>query len=633
LPSERQPSRGAAQIASEYEARRIRFSAEADELGRRSHRVGNLRGATFVGALVAFGDALFGSDSPLSWVIGIACVLVFAGLVFHHATVVEKENHKRRWARVNESAVARSSDAWRTLAARGDSVRPQNHPYADDLDLFGPGSLYQRISVAHTRYGERTLAGWLDTPANSKTIRARQGAVRALSSELEFRQALEAESLAIVERRGREPGTFAIGEGPDPEALLRWAESPPVLLGKLWVRVLAWALPLATIAGLVLSFGFGYGMIHWGAPLLLELAVLYLVRQPAAETFTAVSATEGAFLRYGAMLELVEKLGADSEWVQARQAELRDPEGISPSRSMRTFRSRVGWYDLRHNGMVYPFINALLLWDVHCTLALESWKAHSGRHARRWFQVLGEMEAMSSLAGLLHDEPTYCLPEVHEGNGDGSPRARGHFEAEGLGHPLISASRRVTNDVPALEGGHALLVTGSNMSGKSTFLRSIGVACVLAFAGGPVCARRLSLSRCRVGTSIRVSDSLASGVSHFYAEIEKLKAVVDATELGEPVLFLLDEILHGTNSRERQVGARWVLAELLERGAFGIVTTHDMELCRLTPELMEHVTQAHFRESVKDEQMTFDYQLRQGPVTAGNALRLMQLVGLGVPLD
>jgi hypothetical protein len=590
-----------------------------------------LRGASFVGALIAFGDALFGSKSQLSWLIGLACVLVFAGLVMHHATVVEKENHKRRWARVNEGALARSSDAWRTLSGRGDSVRPQNHPYADDLDPFGPGSLYQRISVAHTRYGERTLADWLSTPGNPKTIRSRQGAVSALAPELEFRQALEAESLAIVEKRGREPGTFAIGEGPDPEPLLRWAESPPRLLGKLWVRLLAWALPIATIAGMVLAFGFGYGLIYWAAPLLLELAVLYAVRQPATETFTAVSATEGAFLRYGAMLDLVENLGADSEWLRARQAELRDPEGTSPSRSMRAFRSRVGWFDLRHNGMVYPFINALLLWDVHCTLALESWKAHSGRHARRWFQVLGEMEAMASLAGLLHDEPSYCLPEIVESNG--SKRTRGHFEAEGLGHPLISSSRRVTNDVPTLEGGQALLITGSNMSGKSTFLRSIGVACALAFAGGPVCARRLSLTPCRVGTSIRVSDSLASGVSHFYAEIEKLKAVLDATERGEPVLFLLDEILHGTNSRERQVGARWVLAELLERGAFGIVTTHDMELCRLTPELMERVTQAHFRESVQNEQMTFDYQLRQGPVTAGNALRLMQLVGLGVPLD
>ncbi len=619
----------ASQLAAEYEARRARFAREAEELGRRSHRVGNLRGASFVVLLVGFGDALFGSGGTVSWLVGVLAVLAFGGLVFYHARVVEAESHKQRWARVNEGALARTSDAWRTLGPRGDAVRPLGHPYADDLDLFGPGSLFQRVSVAHTRFGERTLAGWLSAPATSPEIRARQGAVRALAPELDFRQALEAESLAIVEKRGREPGTFSIGEGPDPEQLLRWAESPGALLGKGWVRVAAWVLPAATIAGLVASFGFGQSMAFWVLPLLLELVVLYAVRDAASSTFNAVSATEGAFLRYGAMLELVENIAVDSSWTDGEKAKLRGPESIAPSRSMRTFRARVGWYDLRHNGMVYPFINALLLWDVHCTLALESWKAQSGRYARVWFEVLGAFEAMSSLAGLLHDEPSFSLPELAETDG----RGRGHFEAEGLGHPLIAASRRVTNDVPSLGGGHALLITGSNMSGKSTFLRSIGVACALAFAGGPVCARRLSLTPCRIGTSIRVSDSLASGVSHFYAEIEKLKAVLDATEGGQPVLFLLDEILHGTNSRERQIGARWVLAELLERGAFGIVTTHDMELCRLTPELMQRVTQAHFRESVRDEQMVFDYQLREGPVTAGNALRLMQLVGLGVPLE
>ncbi len=615
--------------ASEYEARRKRFQSEAEELGKKSHRVGNLRGLCFVVALCAFADALFGTHGTLSYALGAAGLVGFLALVFHHARVIEVEDHKKRWVRVNDAALLRCGEGWRSLPQRGDAVRPARHPYADDLDLFGPASLFQRMSVAHTRYGEARLAKWLTKPADAADIVQRQGAVRALSGELEFRQALEAESLAIVEKRGKGE-SIVVGEGPDPEPLLRWAESEPKLLGKLWLRAVAWLLPIATITGMVLAFGFDKSPWLWVAPFLLSVVVLLSVREAATETFSAVSATEGAFLRYGAMLELVEKLNVDSSWVKARQAGLRGPENHAPSESMRTFRRRVGWFDLRHNGMVYPFINAVLLWDVHCTLALDGWKAHSGRQARGWFQVLGEMESISSLAGLMHDEPTFCLPELIQG-ADGPPR--GYFAADGLGHPLLHAKKRVTNDVVPLTSGHALLITGSNMSGKSTFLRSLGTACVLAFAGGPVCARKLTVAPCRIGTSIRVSDSLASGVSHFYAEIEKLKAVVDATERGEPVLFLLDEVLHGTNSRERQIGARWVMAELLERGAFGIVTTHDMELCRLTPELMERVTQAHFRESVVDEKMTFDYQLRQGSVTAGNALRLMQLVGLGVPLD
>lgn len=628
-PSEASEGRDIESRAAHYQARRDAFAREADLLGAKSHRVGNLRGLSFVVALCALGDAVFGSHGTASWALGALALLAFAALVFHHARVIEIEDHKRRWVRVNEAALARCSEGWRKLEQRGDAVRPARHPYADDLDLFGPGSLFQRVSVAHTRYGERTFAEWLTKPADAATIRERQGAVRALSDALEFRQALEAESLAIVERRTKGDAGVVVGEGPDPEPLLRYCETEPRLLDKVWLRIAAWLLPLCTVGGIVANVASGASMWFWLAPLLLALVVLYVVRHAATDTFHAVSATEGAFLRYGAMLELVEKLDADSVWVKKEQERLRGPEDFSPSESMRAFRRRVGWFDLRHNGMVYPFVNALLLWDVHCTLALDAWRAHSGRYARRWFEVLGSFEAISSLAGLMYDEPSFCLPELSVDEGP----SRGRFEAEALGHPLLQANRRVTNDVPALSSGHSLLITGSNMSGKSTFLRAIGTACVLAFAGGPVCARRLTLSPCRIGTSIRVSDSLMSGVSHFYAEIEKLKAVLDATEHGEPVLFLLDEVLHGTNSRERQIGARWVLAELLERGAFGIVTTHDMELCRLTPELMTRVTQAHFRESVEDDKMTFDYQLREGPVTAGNALRLMQLVGLGVPLD
>jgi len=237
---------------------------------------------------------------------------------------------------------------------------------------------------------------------------------------------------------------------------------------------------------------------------------------------------------------------------------------------------------------------------------------------------LGQFEALSSLAGLVHDEPDSSFPEVVDGESC--------FEALGLGHILIAPERRIENDVHLSQAGRALLVTGSNMSGKSTFLRAMGLACVMAFAGAPVAARSLRVSPFLVRSSIRISDSLGSGVSHFYAELGKLKAVVQATRAQVPVFFLLDEILHGTNSRERQIGARWVLSELIQRGAVGVVTTHDMALCQLSDELMHHVEQCHFRESVTDDKMTFDYKLRPGPVTAGNALRLMRLMGLEVPL-
>jgi DNA mismatch repair ATPase MutS len=206
------------------------------------------------------------------------------------------------------------------------------------------------------------------------------------------------------------------------------------------------------------------------------------------------------------------------------------------------------------------------------------------------------------------------------------------FEAKELGHPLIPFASRVANDVSLPEPGRALLITGSNMSGKSTLMRSMGLAAVMAQAGAPVCAARCELSPLAVRTSIKISDSLASGVSHFYAEVARLKGVLDATRESMPVFFLLDEILHGTNSNERQIGARWLLSQLVEKNAIGAVSTHDVELCRLPTGLMNHVAQCHLRESVQDGKMTFDYRLRPGPVRGGNALRLMQLVGLPVPL-
>jgi DNA mismatch repair ATPase MutS len=342
-----------------------------------------------------------------------------------------------------------------------------------------------------------------------------------------------------------------------------------------------------------------------------------------SRVFHAVSATQGAYLRYAPLFELLESLELDAPLVRRLREEALQ-SSVRPSESMRRFQRGLGWFELRHNGMIHPFANVFLLWDVHCVLGLEAWQARAGRFVRRWFQAIGDLEALSSFAGLAHDDAGYSFPKV---SAEGA-----HFTAEGLAHPLIAAERRVANDVSLPEAGRALLVTGSNMSGKSTLLRSMGLATVMALAGAPACARRLAISPLAVRTSIRISDSLEHGVSHFYAEVGKIKAVLDATGEGTTVFFLLDEILHGTNSEERQIGARWVLAELLRRGALGAVSTHDIELCRLDSPLMNRVALHHFREQVKNDAMSFDYTLRTGPVEGGNALRLMRLSGIDVPL-
>ena len=617
-------TRNLTEIRDAYKEGHRRHQAAADGLRTRGRRIENLRGLSFAVAAVSLGFYL-AKGNPAWAASAVASALAFFWLVQHHGRVIEREEHQRRFALVSEHGLKRATGDFHDLPRAGSAFAPADHPSAADLDLFGVASLYQRISVAHTRFGQTTLAHWIAEPASIEEIHARKQAVLELYPAEKFRHALQAEGMALVEKRTGE--ITQLSDGPNPARLLSWVRRPTALANRPLLRALAILLPIATLGGIAGAWWGLLAPIFWAAPVLASLIFIRFTSGPTTTAFSAVSTTEGAFLRYGALLELLEKESFQCPWLKHRQADLKSSQGAQPSAVMRKFRAIVSWYDLRHNGMVHPFVNTLLLWDFHCTVQLEKWSAQTGASLTRWFEVIGEFEAMSSLAGFYADDPDSNLPVVcRADDADASLCARG------LTHPLLPPGARVKNDVEAFGPGQALLVTGSNMSGKSTFLRSLGVNAVLAFMGGPVIAREFRIPHCQLGTSIRVSDSLKTGVSHFYAEVQKLATVVSAAqEKKMPVLFLLDEVLHGTNSRERQVGARWVLSELLRCRAFGVVTTHDMELCRLPEELMSKVRQHHFVENEREGEMLFDYALRPGPVTSGNALRLMRRVGLQVP--
>jgi len=603
---------------AEYRAREQRFSAEAERHAARSRTVSNLRGLAFAVFIVSLLLSVFGKTSALAGPISLAGLAAFLLLVVRHSRVLADEDLARRFARVNKDALARTTGRFSELSENGARFVDAAHPYSSDLDVFGPNSLFQRVSVAHTRVGQEKLSGFFGHTSPPSVVRERQVAVRALAPLLDLRQRIEALALGIVDPTGSKRK-----EPPNPEPLLLWAEEKPQL--KHWPHVV-WAariLPFFTIGGMVLWSSFGRSWLFFTIPAVLSLLTLSLANAITLRVFHAVSETQGAFLRYGTLLGELESLNVDAPLIRAAQSRL-NQSGKKPSEEMRRFERVVGFFELKHNGMIYPVVNLFLLWDVHCVLALEAWQERAGRFVREWLDVVGEAEALSSLAGLAHDEPDFCFPEFSD-----SPC----FIAEELGHVLIDGQVRVTNSISLPEAGTALLVTGSNMSGKSTLLRSMGLANVLGFAGGPVCAKKLVLAEFALITSIRISDSLASGVSHFYAELNKLKAVVDGTSGSKPVFFLLDEILHGTNSLERQIGARWVIARLIQGGALGAVSTHDMGLAQLEPALMSRVTLIHFRESVKNNEMSFDYKAHPGPVQAGNALRLMRRIGLEVPLD
>ena len=605
-----------------YQERLARFTTQAQELGTRSRLVSNFRGLSFgVFAVSAVG---WMTAESLVWpVLTLVAGAVFVALIVVHSRVLQREDVALRWVQVNKDAAKRCSSTFRDLPLDGTEFRNPIHPYADDLDLFGKGSLFQLVNAARSQFGLRRMSSYLMNRCAPEEAQSRQEAVKELAPLLDFRQELEALALDSAEPLEPPTTTQPRKQVVDPEPLLAWAESTPRLLEQPLLRWVCRVSPVLTTLWIGWSFYAGWHAITWIVPLILHGLLLLTAQAYLSAVFNAVSSHQGAFLRYGPMLRLLEGLDCRSPLLQELKRAT-ETERVAPSVRMRQFERIVAWFEFRHNGLVYPFFNLWLLWDFQCVFQLERWQQATGKQLRGWFRTLGELEALSSLAGFAHNNPDFAWPDF--------VADRTCFEAKSLAHPLIFKGR-VANDISLPSAGRALLVTGSNMSGKSTLMRAIGVNAVLAQAGAPVCAASLRMSALSVRTSMRISDSLEQGISHFYAELHKLKAVLDSRGGEVPVLFLLDEILHGTNSRERQIGARWVLSQLLQSGAIGAVSTHDSGLCTLPEPLMSAVEQVHLREITEGSEMTFDYKLRPGPVQSGNALRLMRSLGLEVPLQ
>jgi hypothetical protein len=518
-----------------------------------------------------------------------------------------------------DEALRRIARDWATLPLYHQDQADPTHPYAGDLDLFGHGSLLHLLESVGTRLGADTLRGWLLAPAAPDTVRERQAAVTELAPLATWREELV--------WRGRATGT----PSPDPEPFLAWAESEPFLRHQqalLWgARIsppLLWALLLAQGAGLV-------GWPLWIGPLIANVLVGWQLDGAAVRYLEQVRYLSGAFDAYASALEHLTEPTFAAPSLQRLQGALRTDHHRTAPDAIRRL-DRLVRLAQPASSMVYPLIAMTTLWNVHVLSLLEGWQATDGRRARGWLVALGEAEALAALARLLHNNPSWALPEL-------DPTAT-TLEARELGHPLLPAETRVTNDLTLGPPGTFLLVTGSNMSGKSTLLRAVGVNAVLAQAGSPVCAAALSMPPLEVWTAMRVADSLERGVSFFMAELERLKQVVDAArDAGRlegstdvpRVLYLLDEILQGTNTAERQIAARRVIRLLLACRAIGAVSTHDLTLAD-APDLAAAARAVHLTETVDDgpegARMTFDYRVRPGIARSTNALRLLDLVGL-----
>ncbi len=616
-PGDVTPAASAAR--DEYEARRRARAEEAAGLAARANLISTLRVLAFVGAIVGVGLMVWTKLPPAAWALPITLVGAFFGLVVVHAKVHDQRERAEAAVRYFDRGLARLAGEWKDAPSRGErfTLGADEHPFVDDLDIFGRGSLFQLIDATATRRGEELLAGWLSGALDAEPperTRARQEAVRELSTKHDLREKLAVSGAMLAE-----------GDKPDPTPFATWAAAPGAAVASLQVRLLAYVVPAVTVTTLVLG---QVKIAPWWAflaPLAVGLAVTRAFRARADAALSVASSRESALGRYGEMLARVETQHFHSAALAKLKADL-ESTGVSATREMARLGRIIAFVDARQNEFFKLFVSPVLLWDVHCAVALEGWRARVGNAAAGWFAALCEMEGYASLGTFAFENPRFTFPELTD---DAA------FEAKGLGHPLLREGKRVGNDVALRGRGTGLVVTGSNMSGKSTLLRALGTNAVLARAGAPVCAERLVLGRFVVASSMRVRDSLEDGVSRFYAELKKLKVVLDLARSpgeGRAVFFLLDEILHGTNTRERLIGARALVRELVTLGAVGAVSTHDLALGELEQELGGKVRNVHLEEQVEGDTMSFDYALRPGVVQSSNALRLMRVVGLGVEL-
>jgi MutS domain V len=530
-------------------------------------------------------------------------VLGFIALLIYHQRVRNRRAQAQRAAAFYQAGLDRLNDRWSGKGTNGARFDVQHHIYGDDLDLFGTGSLYELLCAARTQLGEDILARWLLAPADIETIRARQGSIVDLRARLELR-----ESMAI------DGETLRIDLHPD--ALDAWARAPN-RLNRAWIR---WTAPLlAGIAVGTIAIWAVWGLLF---PLLtvilIEAAIGYSLRKPIHEAITTV---EGAFddlKGLSVLLRLIEAQRFDAAPLLELQRKL-SSHSLNASAALSKLATIVNFVEARRNPILAPFL-LLLMYPLQTALATERWRSSHGAVIHSWLEVLGEFEALLSLARYSYEQSADPFPEFL----DGAPA----FKAAQLGHPLIPAAARVCNDV-AIEGKtRVLLVSGSNMSGKSTLLRTIGINTVLAMAGAPVRATSLQLTPLQIGASIRINDSLHEGSSRFYAEITRLRRLFEPYPL--PLLFLLDELLQGTNSADRRVGAQGLIRALIRKGSIGLISTHDLaltEIAGLEPGAIENV---HFQDELVDGKLKFDFKLQPGIVTKSNGIELMRSIGLDV---
>jgi hypothetical protein len=534
-------------------------------------------------------------------------VVLFVIAAVIHETVLQKIRHHKSLRQINAREAEALSELFIDSLDAGAEFSDPSHSYTSDLDIFGERSLFHFLNRAATSIGRRALALRLQKQLDSSMLLDNQAALKELAGKLDFRQSLQACGLDIDDT------------GPKMEALRQLAEVNMLLLNKKTSVLWLYGLPLITLTFLVLSF-FGVPWPIFLFLVILQVAVNKMTGKKVASLYRTTSRHFKILRTYGKILREIEKENFQSPRLAALQQELW-AGGSTASLAIKKLAVLLEWLDARSSEFMHFVLNNLLLWDLQCVYRLEKWKKKYAARSAPWLEVMGEIEVLSSLANLAFNHPDWTFPQI---------RADGfRFKASALGHPLIADEERVPNDFSMESQGSLFIITGPNMAGKSTFLRTLGVNSVLAFAGAPVCASAMEVSFFQLITSMKSSDSLDKHLSLFYAELQRLKLVLDSLQSGPPIFFLIDEMLKGTNALDRHKGSVALIKQFLRSRATGIVATHDLDLAYLEKEYPQ-VKNFHFDSQIKGEALTFDFKLKPGICESFNALVLMKKIGIEI---
>jgi hypothetical protein len=598
-----------------YEIRLARHRAEASTLRARERTISIAR-------IVLFAIAVIIAIAHFSGWIAVPIVGFIALMVAHDRTITRRRRSEAA-ARFCERGIERLSGQWQGKGVAGTGYGDEHHPFAADLDLFGKGSLYEWLCIAATSAGRVMLANWLLHPGQvtGAEVDDRQKAVEELHGLIELREEIAIAAAEVA----HDVEEAKLDEWSRAETLLahRGERVATIVITALTAIALILGVPSlvtrfvnATNPGTMPQIS-----LLWSLPLLvMSIVVSLFARRMSARVVQVVGAVERrepALALLAGLLAVLERQTFTSPRLVALRGRL-ESNGVIASGQIERLRKLVALLDARRNQFFAP-LALLLLWSTHIAFAIERWRVESGAEIVGWISTIAEMEALLSLASFAFEHPTFVMPEIVEGDA--------LFDGDAVGHPLIPDDRRVANDVSIGGELRLLIVSGSNMSGKSTLLRAIGVNTLLALAGAPVCAARLRVSPMAVGASISLNDSLQEGASRFYAEILRIR---DILRMPPPLLFLLDEVLGGTNSHDRRIGAAAIVRGLAARGAIGLATTHDLALAQIAEELAPRAANVHFEDHIEDGRVIFDYKKRPGVVTKSNALELMRAVGIEV---